>query len=104
VVFDGTDILKITLPEVFFEFSTAGIVPANSNRLSLNFLASTNLTYEVWHRDFLGNAATNVPFTTTPTGTTSTNSIGGIDDYITVYVQRQGPTGFYSIAMRVSEV
>lgn len=103
VEFDGTNTLKISLPEIFFEFSTAGIVPANSNKLGLNFLASTNLTYEVWHRDFLGNAATNVPFSTTPNGTTLTN-LAGIDDFVTVYLERQGPAGFYSIAMRVSEV
>lgn len=104
VNFDGADTLRITLPGVFFELSALGITPANTNRLALNFLASTNISYEVHFRETLASNSVVIPFTTTPTGTNATNSIGGIDDYITVYVERQTPSGFYSIAMRVSEV
>jgi len=101
VQYDGADTVRITLPEVFFELSTLGVV--STNKLALNFLASTNLTYEVWYQDTLGGPSTNVPFSTTPGGTNQA-SVPGIDDYITVYVERQGPAGFYQIAMRVFDV
>lgn len=103
VQFDGTDTLKITLPDIFFEFSTLGVVPSNTNKFGLNFLASTNVNYEVQFRDSLASVPTVVPFSTTPTGTNRT-SISGIDDYVTVYVERQTTNGFYQVAMRVSEV
>ncbi|HKS38324.1 MAG TPA: Rieske (2Fe-2S) protein [Verrucomicrobiae bacterium] len=103
VELEAASVLRIALPEVFFEFSTMGVAPANTNRLALNFLASTNLTYEVRYQETLGGPSTNVPFSTTPGGTNQA-SIPGIDDFVTVYVERQGPAGFYQIAMRVSEV
>ena len=88
---------------MFFELSTLSVVPANTNKLALNFLASTNLTYEVWHQPTLEGTATTVPFSTAPNGTNQT-TISGVDDFVTVYVERQGPSGFYQIAMKVSEV
>jgi Rieske Fe-S protein len=101
--FDGSDTLRIELPEIFFELLTSGVASANTNKLGLRFLSSTNITYEVKYRETLAGPATNLAFSLTPNGATQ-SSFGGIDDFVTVYVERKGPAGFYQIAMQVSEV
>jgi nitrite reductase/ring-hydroxylating ferredoxin subunit len=103
VNFDGADTLRIQLPEIFFELSTVGVVPGDARKLAINFLASTNVTYEVRYQQTLEASSVVVPFSTTPDGAV-TNSLGGIDDYVTVFVERQTPTGFYSVAMKILEV
>jgi Rieske Fe-S protein len=103
VEFDHANTLRIKLPDIFFELSTVGVVPEGARKFALNFLASTNVTYEVRHRATLASPSVAVPFSTTPEGP-ATNSIAGVDDYVTVFVERQTPAGFYSVAMKVSEV
>ena len=105
VNFDGADTVTVTIPDFFFEFTTLGLT-SGGGRLSLKFLTREFAIYEVRFQQNLTDASTVIPFSTTPTGPSDQTSFVGTLDGIdaVIYVDRISSSGFYSIAMKVSEV
>jgi len=102
--FDGADSLTVENQDWSIELTTLGVLQGASGRFSLRFLAFRNIEYEVHFREPLSGSDSTVNFSLTPGGPADQNFLWGTDDFETVYVERQGPSGFYQIAMKVSEV
>lgn len=102
--FDGVDTLTVENPDWSIELTTLGVQSGAGGRLSLRFIAFANIQYEVRYRDSLGASDNPVNFALTPGGPADQSVLPGVNDFVTVYVDRAGPAGFYSIAMRTQEV
>lgn len=98
---DG-QVLTIRLPEVFYEM-TVDKAPSDP-KLKITFIAFSNITYELYFRGALETAAAQVKFSSTPTGAADQADIAGIDDYLSLYVDRPGKFGFYEVVMKTQAV
>jgi Rieske Fe-S protein len=108
VTFDGSDLLKVQVTGLAYSMTVASVEPVapGSRRLKLTIPRSfRNVDYEVQFRQNLTSAPTAVPFSLTATGpadqtvytarsTTATN----------FFVESDSPAGFYTVAIRLSEV
>ena len=102
--FDGADDLSVAIPEMSFELTSTGVDTVAGSRLRLEFIAFSNINYEVWFQETLDQSPAVVPFSTTPDGPLDRRVQPGIDDFAVVYVDRETPTGFYSVASRTMPV
>ncbi|HKQ37456.1 MAG TPA: Rieske 2Fe-2S domain-containing protein [Verrucomicrobiae bacterium] len=102
--FDGTDLLTITVPEMGFNVTSFLPGPQFSSRLRLEFLAEGDVYYEVRFREKLTHLWQPITFSLTPTGPADEQVLLGNGDLNSIYVERTTPTGFYAVAMVLSEV
>ncbi len=107
IAFDGTDTLSITIPNLGYSVTAADVQPGAGPgaRLKMQFAALRNVEYEVQWRESLNKEAVVVPFSRTAEGgldetvfTSTTNTTAGI------FIERQGETGFCTVAVRVAEI
>ena len=106
VKFDGRETLAVQIPNLGYSV-VASKVPGEgtaSARLRLDFRTQRNVDYEVHFRESLAQAPAPVLFSRTVDGpldqtiftaTTATN--------VSLFVERNSTTGFYRVAVRVSE-
>ena len=97
-------VLVITMPGDSFSQISLKLPPATGNRVEFKFLAFSNIEYEVYFWESLGGSGSVDPFSLTPDGALTQNSVMGIDDYMTVYLARPPQSGFYDLAMKTREV
>ncbi|MEO8429791.1 MAG: Rieske (2Fe-2S) protein [Verrucomicrobiota bacterium] len=102
--FDGVDNLEIEIPDMAFSVTGATVQSGPSKRFKIEFLAFSNLEYEVRFRESFSDAWAVIPFSTTPDGAPSQAVLPGNDDIAVVYMDRTTETGFYIVTMRVQSV
>lgn len=90
--------LEIVLPDVPFELVTDRI--ASSSRFHINFLAFTNMTYQVYFRPSLTAPLQKVNFSTTPNGPLTQIELPGVDNFVDLYLDRSGTAGFFHVAIK----
>ncbi|HEX5221948.1 MAG TPA: ubiquinol-cytochrome c reductase iron-sulfur subunit [Verrucomicrobiae bacterium] len=101
--YDGNDTLIIRIPCWGFEVRAA-VVSGGSSRLRLDFEAFQNATYEVKFREHLTAPWTTASFATTPDGPANETSVTTFAGKTSVYVDRTTTTGYYALAVKLSEV
>jgi hypothetical protein len=102
--FDGVDNLEIEIPDMAFSVTGATVQSGSSKRFTIEFLAFSNLEYEIRFRESLADTWAVIPFATTPDGAAAQTVLPGIDDIAVVYLDRTTETGFYNVTMRVNPV
>ena len=102
--FDGVNNLEIEIPDMAFSVTGAAVQSGPSKRFKIEFLAFSNLEYEVQFRESFADAWTVVPFSTTPDGVPTQTVLPGTDDIAVVYLDWTTETGFYVVTMRVESV
>jgi len=98
-VFDGQDALRITLPDMAFAVE-ARVNAAASGRIEIEFLAFSNIEYELFHRARMEDPWARIPFASSPAGAVSATSIKGRDDYVKIYSELKAEAGFLQVAMK----
>jgi len=102
--FDGNDTLTIHIQCWAFQVS-ASVLPGGVNaRIRIDFYANTNVTYEVSFRQQVGNPWTRAAFAATPSGPANQTSLLGSGADVSVYLDRSTASGFYAVAMKLSQV
>ncbi len=86
-----------------FYLTTLGVPSGAGDRFALNFVAFTDIEYEVRFRETLDSSDRPVNFALTTGGPADRTFLLGTGEFVTVYVDRVAPTGFYSISMRIRE-
>jgi len=101
--FDGVN-LEIAIPDMAFSVTGATVQSGPDKRFKIEFLAFSNLKYEVRFREAFSDAWAVVPFSPTPGGAATQSVLPGNDDIAVVYLDRTTETGFYIVTMRVQPV
>lgn len=102
--FDGQDALSILLPDIAFAIDARVVSSTPQGRLSLEFLAFSNLEYEVAYRPNMEAEWQKVPFSTTESGPASLMFLPGTDDFVKVHLDRTTAAGFYQVGIRIKPV
>ena len=102
--FDGVNNLEIQIPDMAFSVTGATVQSGPSRRFKIEFLAFSNLEYEVRFRESFADAWAVIPFSTTPEGAPTQTVLPGNDDIAVVYLDRTTETGFYIVNLRVKPV
>ena len=102
--FDGVKNLEVEIPDMAFSVTGASVQSGPIKRFRIEFLAFSNLEYEVRFRESFADAWTVIPFSTTPAGAAAQTVLPGTDDIAVVYLDRTTETGFYVVNMRVESV
>jgi Rieske Fe-S protein len=107
ITFDGSDLLKVQVTGLAYSMTVASVEPVApaSRRLKLTFRSFRNVDYEVQFRQNLNSAPTVVPFSLTATGPADQTVYTARSATATnFFVESDSPAGFYTVAIRVSEV
>jgi len=102
--YDGTDRLTIRIPCWGFAVKAAVLPDTPNARIRLDFDAFQNTTYEVFFRERLDGQWTTASFATTPTGPADKTSLTTFAGPVSVYLDRNTASGFYAVALKLSEV
>jgi hypothetical protein len=102
--FDGVDNLEIEIPDMAFSVTGASVQSGPIQRFKIEFLAFSNLEYEIRFRKSFADTWAVIPFSTTFDGAATQTVLPGNDDTAVVYVDRTTETGFYIVALRVKPV
>jgi len=101
VQYEASDSLRIEIPGLGFHITGATVLVGENNipRYRLSFPTVSGVNYEVWFRESLATGGwARIPFSTTPTGAAASTVHSGDGSAVTVYVDRDAPTGFYAVA------
>ena len=107
VTFDGQNRIEVQIPNLGYSIVGSNVQPAGngSPRFRLDFRARRNVEYEVRFRESLDKDQTTVPFSTTADGVVENTVLTvASDSNVSLFVERNSPTGFYEVAVRVTEV
>src|SRR5262249_27992588 len=104
IVFDGVNTIKITVPGLGYSITNYALTTGTSPRIRLDFPTFSQVQYEVRFRQNATDAWTVVTFATTSSGPATNSYLTGDGTSKSVYVDRTTPAGFYSVAIRVTEV
>lgn len=98
------EFLLIEIPDLPFTLSfERGAL--RKDRIAIEFLAFSEITYEVHFRAALNAVPVPLNFSLTETGEFNQTALGGSDDLVRIYVPIQSDgMGIYSVAMRTREV
>ena len=109
LVFDGVNMLTITVPNLGYNIETALVQSGNTPRLRLDFFGFLNVDYEVYFRENINQPWTVIPFSTTVNGTADQLTFTGQFAFLyengspaSLYVNRTTATGFYSVGIKVA--
>jgi nitrite reductase/ring-hydroxylating ferredoxin subunit len=107
VSFDGRDTLEVQIPNLGYSIVGSNVQEAgNGNaRVRLDFRALRNVEYEVQFRKSIEENPTPIAFATTSDGPfeESVFTVTSNRD-VSLFVERNSTTGFYVVAVRVSEM
>lgn len=96
-------ILEVDLPQdSFFEISVAR-APAGQ-RVSITFLGFDKIVYQIFFRPALHRPADLVPFSLSAEGLLNQTEVRIADNYVTLFVEKPGPQGFFQVVMKSSKV
>ncbi len=104
--FDGSNLLEITIPGLGYTLAASPVESADPSapRMRLDFRGLRNVNYEVQFRDSLDKEPTVIPFSLTPTDPANQSVYTPpTTANVSLYVDRSTPSGFYVIAVRVTE-
>ena len=106
VEFDGVNTLKVTVPGLGYSITRYALQTGATPRFSLEFPTFNHAEYEIRFRQTLTLVETwsVVPFSTTPGSAADQMVLTGDGLLKTVFVDRAGSLGFYSVAIRVKPV
>lgn len=107
VSFDGTDFIDVKIPSLAYSLTVSSVQPVapGQRRLQLAFRSFRNVDYEVEFRKTLDSAPITVPFALTETDPAEQMVYTARSATNTrFFVESDSPTGFYTVAIRVSEV
>jgi len=104
ITYDGIDTLSILVPFLGYSVSAAPVPDQEPARLRLEFQTRGGVTYEVRFRATLQAAWTPVRFGLSSDGPIDQTELVGTDFEESVYVERVGSTGFFSVAIRVLDL
>jgi len=104
VTYDGVDTLSIRVPFLGYSVSAAVVPDVDPPRLRLEFQTRGGVAYEVRFRPTMPAPWTPVHFASTPDGPIDQTELIGTDLEESVYVEKVGSTGFFSIAIRVLDL
>jgi len=96
--------LTIRIPCWGFAVKAAVLPDTPNARIRLDFDAFQNTTYEVFFRERLDGQWTTASFATTPTGPADKTSLTTFAGPVSVYLDRNTASGFYAVALKLSEV
>lgn len=105
--FDGVDLLKIQIPNLGYSVTAVSVQPVagGAQRFRLSFRSFRNIDYEVQFRESLAADPMVVPFSDSATGPADqmifTARAGSTS---TLYVESSSTAGFYTVAIRLSEI
>lgn len=102
--FDGNDTLTIQIPCWGFDVKAAVLPGGPNSRIRLDFNAFHNATYEVKFREHLTGPWTPASFATTPAGPANQTSVTTFAGDTSLYLDRTTATGFYALAVKLTEV
>ena len=104
VWFDGVDLLCIEIPSLGFSITSVTAEDTVGARLRLQFPTKRNVRYELRFRESVSDPGIVVPFAKAPDGpmTETVVSTTG-NSTVTLYVDRTSATGFYGVAIQVTE-
>ena len=103
--FDGSNLLELKIPGLGYTITASSVEPANqaAPRIRLDFRALRNVEYEVHFRESLEKESSVVPFSLTPTDPAEqTLFSGSASATVSLFLDRTFPSGFYSIAVRLT--
>jgi nitrite reductase/ring-hydroxylating ferredoxin subunit len=97
-------VLLVQLPDTSFSL-TALEIDKTTRRLRLEFIAFEHILYEVRYQRRLDvDWSGPVPFALSATAPLDQTVVVGRAQFASIYVETPGETGFFGVAMRVSEV
>lgn len=103
----ASDIISITLPDVALHIKAISVHQQGENgqiRLKLVFPVSLGAVYEIRYQPDLSSPSQLVSYATTPTGIANKTTVGpDIFGDFTAYVDTTGPTGFFTVGVRLTE-
>jgi nitrite reductase/ring-hydroxylating ferredoxin subunit len=102
--FDGVNNLEIEIPDMAFSVTGTTVQSGTGGRFKIEFLAFSNLEYEIRFRESFTETWAVIPFSKTPDGAATQTVLPGIDDIAVVYLDRITGTGFYIVTLRVQPV
>jgi nitrite reductase/ring-hydroxylating ferredoxin subunit len=103
----GQTTLEVQIPNLGYSVSTSRVQADGSgaSRYPLVFRAFRNVDYEVYFRELLGTEPATVPFSTTLDGPVEQTVFkSSTTTTVTLYVERNGAAGFFTVAIRAAEV
>ena len=104
--FDGSNLLEIKIPGLGYTITASSVQSADQAipRIRLDFRSLRNVDYEVLFRESLDKEATVIPFSLTPADTADQTVFSApTSASVSLFVDRTSPSGFYSIAVRLTE-
>jgi nitrite reductase/ring-hydroxylating ferredoxin subunit len=107
VTFNGTNLLEVQIPNLGYSVTGTALQDGGNGaaRFRLDFRASRNVEYEVRFQESLDKASTRIPFATTPGGAIQETSFQpAANTNASLYVERGSGTGFYTVAIRLTEI
>ena len=99
---DG-NILCIEIPGLGYNLRGLAVQNGNAPRFQLQFPTFLNSQYQILFRQAVSAPGTPIPFATTLSGSATNNLLTGTGNSATVYVDRISESGFYTVAIVVSQ-
>ncbi len=99
---EPADTVTITIPGLALAIAGVTAFPQSAEgtvRVALRFPVTAQSTYEIRHQPALDGAFEAVPFATSPGGGTQLSITPAQSGFITVYVDAEGPKGFYVVGL-----
>lgn len=107
IKFDGNDLLEVQIPNLGYSIAGSSVqaVGGGPPRFRLDFRAFRNVEYELLYRESLDKEPAPISFSPTEDGATNqTTFSSAATANVSLFVERKTPAGFYTVAIRVSEI
>ena len=105
ITFDGSDLLEIKIPGLGYAITASPVESTGQGvRMRLDFRGLRNVDYEVQFRETLDKEAVVIPFSLTMSDPADqTVFTAATTASVSLFVDRKTPSGFYSVAIRLTE-
>jgi len=100
--FDGTNGLRIQLPNLGYSVAQSAVQTGAGPRLQLRFPTLQGASYQVRFRQSIGTDWAIASFATTAAGAATSTVFNGTGSMATLFVDRATPSGFYAVTLRAT--
>lgn len=100
--FDGTT-LCVEIPGLGFEVTASDVQDGINSRFQLSFSTKANVNYQVLLRESIADEGSVIPFATQLDGEANSTTLRGTGSNATVFLDRTAESGFYSVAVQVTQ-
>ncbi|MBI4658390.1 MAG: Rieske (2Fe-2S) protein [Verrucomicrobia bacterium] len=107
IKFDGRDLLEVQIPSLGYSIIGSNVqgTGGSAPRFRLDFRATRKVEYEIQFRESLDKDPAPIPFSATPDGAADqTVFTSASTANASLYVERKSPAGFYTVAVRITEI